>query len=98
MRSSDADLIKIDLLELPNLACTWASVSYEHKTYFKLIFPLFVIVMMSIPVAVAWCNSKVPPGPYMTIRSPQAHASGNGSPLARESVALAAWVHGHVIA
>jgi Ca2+-binding EF-hand superfamily protein len=56
--SDVADLLKIDLLELPNLSCTWLSVSYEHKTYFKLIFPLVVIVFMSIPVAVSLlqCN------------------------------------------
>ena len=32
----NTDLFKFDLLELPNLACTWASVSYADKTYFKL--------------------------------------------------------------
>jgi Ca2+-binding EF-hand superfamily protein len=52
--SDAADLFKIDLLELPNLSCTWASVSYEHKTYFKLIFPLVVIFFMSIPVAISF--------------------------------------------
>ena len=52
------DFIQIDLLEIPGLACPWASYSYETKFHVSMATPLVVSVMLSMPVPVAWCLAR----------------------------------------
>ena len=47
-------LIKFDFMELPGLACIWAAYSHSYKTYVTLAMPIFVSVLLAIPVGVAW--------------------------------------------
>ena len=47
-------MIKIDLLEVPGLACPWASYSYETKFHVRMAAPLIVSVMLAVPLPVAW--------------------------------------------
>jgi hypothetical protein len=49
-----SDFIQIDLLEIPGLACPWASYSYETKFHVSMATPLVISVMLIIPVPVAW--------------------------------------------
>jgi hypothetical protein len=48
------DFIQIDLLEIPGLACPWASYSYETKFHVSMATPLVISVMLTMPVPVAW--------------------------------------------
>ena len=48
------DFIQIDLLEIPGLACPWASYSYEAKFHVSMATPLVISVMLMMPVPVAW--------------------------------------------
>ena len=48
------DFIQIDLLEIPGLACPWASYSYETKFHISMATPLVISVMLTMPVPVAW--------------------------------------------
>ena len=48
------DFIQIDLLEIPGLACPWASYSYETKFHVSMATPLVISVMLMMPVPVAW--------------------------------------------
>ncbi len=48
------DFIQIDLLELPGLACPWASYSYETKFHVTMATPLVISVMLMMPLPVAW--------------------------------------------
>jgi hypothetical protein len=40
------------LIELPGLACIWASYSYTFKTYIKLATPIVVAILMALPLPV----------------------------------------------
>jgi hypothetical protein len=51
---SVGDFIQIDLLEIPGLACPWASYSYETKFHVSMATPLVISVMLIMPVPVAW--------------------------------------------
>jgi len=46
-------VIKFDFMELPGLACLWASYSYSYKYYIKMATPLFVALMLGLPLCVA---------------------------------------------
>jgi hypothetical protein len=48
------DFIQIDLLEVPGLACPWASYSYETKFHVSMATPLVISVLLMMPVPVAW--------------------------------------------
>jgi hypothetical protein len=48
------DFIQIDLLEIPGLACPWASYSYETKFHVSMATPLVISVMLMMPVPVAY--------------------------------------------
>jgi len=48
-----ASVIKFDFMELPGLACLWSSYSYSHKYYIKMATPLFVALMLGLPLYVA---------------------------------------------
>ena len=50
---SAGDFIQIDLLEIPGLACPWATYSYETKFHVSMATPLVIIVMLILPVLVA---------------------------------------------
>ena len=53
------DFIQIDLLEIPGLACPWASYSYETKFHVSMATPLVISVMLSMPVPIAWFLARV---------------------------------------
>ena len=48
------DFIQIDLLEIPGLACPWASYSYETRFHVAMVTPLVISVMLMMPLPVAW--------------------------------------------
>lgn len=48
------DLIKIDLLEFPGVACLWVSYSYEFRFHVKMIIPIAISVLLAFPIPVAW--------------------------------------------
>jgi hypothetical protein len=51
---SASDLIKVDLLEIPGLACPWAGYSYETKFHVSMATPLVISIMLTVPVPIAW--------------------------------------------
>lgn len=51
---SVSDLIKVDLLEIPGLACPWAGYSYETKFHVSMATPLVISIMLTVPVPIAW--------------------------------------------
>jgi hypothetical protein len=40
-------------MELPGLACIWASYSYTYKTYVKLATPIVVAILLALPLPFA---------------------------------------------
>ena len=44
---------RFDFLELPGLACIWASYSYTYKTYVRLATPIVVAIFLALPLPVA---------------------------------------------
>ena len=40
-------------MELPGLACIWASYSYTYKTYVRLATPIVVAIFLALPLPVA---------------------------------------------
>ena len=40
-------------MELPGLACIWASYSYTYKTYVRLATPIVVAILLALPLPVA---------------------------------------------
>jgi hypothetical protein len=49
-----SEMIKIDLFEVPGLACLWTSYSYEIKFHVRMATPLIISIMLAVPVPVAW--------------------------------------------
>ena len=45
-----SSMIQIDILEIPGLACPWASYSYQTKFHVKMATPLIVSAMLAMPV------------------------------------------------
>jgi len=47
-------MIKFDIMEIPRLACVWATFGYANKFYVTMSIPLIVCLLLAIPVVVVW--------------------------------------------
>ncbi len=58
-------------MNLPGLACIWASYSYTSKAYFQLATPSVVALVLAFPVAVArFCAQRA----AAKMHTPSSHA------------------------